>query len=536
MITISKQDDSKVMVKQLGIDGTPGLKRARPTVATSRYIDVMKLLAETVHTHPWTFSTVDAVARSVVGSGWKIIPKEGYESLATKRGKRTVDNFLNYSRKTRGNIRDFIGFPSKLSQTVSSYRLFGQASWNIIKEGNRCVGFDVLSGYTVPNIDEHGNFLEPAFIHYPWDGSKEVEFGIGDIVYFFNPGVTGRILGESPYESLIDVSLPADFYAALSYRSVLENVNAPYNGVWVVDPTVSDEDFDLFVNLLQERYTGAENFGRNPLVIRGMAEFKETESNRKDSAPYIDGRQFSREEMFGVTGVAGNKLGLSSDFNKANIRETRREFHESVLRPLFDVIEGVINDQVISGVLGVDFWEFKFNRPDITTALEQASIDMRYLQFGVFSPNEIRAQHGVAPRKDGDEYYIPGTTTGDVTRPKSGQQGKQEIEGEENPDTSTNPLPVERPPRDEASISNSADNDKRALIIKEIKNWRKITLEGMDGKRPHKKFIPESIPSHVALNINELLESSYGDFDDVKKIFNAAILLYEENDDVQQNA
>jgi hypothetical protein len=527
MITVVQKPDEhnlQSITKRIDIGDKLGVQTKRSRLVTSQYIEVMKLLAETVHSHPWTFATVDAVSRSVVGSGWKIVPREGQEHLATKRGKKRVLEFLNYSDREWTNIKDFVDFPSKLAQTVSSYRLFGQAAWHLIKDGNTYVGFDVLSGITIPNIDEEGYFLEPAFIHQPWDGAKEIALDLEDVVYFYNPGVTGRMLGESSYESLVDISLPADFYAAISYRSVLENVNAPYNGVWIVDPTVSDEDFEMFVNLLQERYTGPENFGRNPLVIRGMAEFKELETSRQDNAPYIDGRQFGREEMFGVTGVAGNKLGLSSDFNKANIRETRREFHESVLRPIFQVIEEAIDRQVIQRCLNIDSWTFMFNRPDITTSLEQASIDMRYLQFGVFSPDEIREQHGILPRKDGNggDYYIPGTTTGDVTSPKSGQQGKQEIEGEENPDTATDPMPVERPPRDEASISNSS------LSIRELKNWRKIVLEHMDGKRTNKSFSPEHISVELARSINELIEQSDGDFEVIKKVFSAAIMLYEE--------
>lgn len=112
-------------------------------------------------------------------------------------------------------------------------------------------------------------------------------------------------------------------------------------------------------------------------------------------------------------------------------------------------------------------------------------------------------------------------TTGSVTGPKSGQQGKQEIEGEENPDRLTDPIPVERPPRDEASISN-------AMIIKELKNWRKIILEYMDGKRNHSSFTPEFIPVAMANSINELLEQSVGDFNAIKKLFSAAIMVYEE--------
>jgi hypothetical protein len=502
----------------------------RSKLVASNYIQTMRLLAEVVHIHPWTFATLDAVTRSVIGSGWKIIPREGKEKYATRAGKRVIENFLYYRNRRWRNIRDFIEFPQKLSQTISSYRLFGQASWSLVRDGDKYIGFDVLSGITIPNVDENGNLLSPAFIHKPWDKSKDLEFELDEIVYFCNPGVTGRILGESPYEALLEVTLPSDLYAAVTYRSVLENVNAPYNGVWVVDPSVSDEDFEMFVTLLQERYTGPENFGRNPLVIRGMAEFKEIETGRKDTAPYIDGRSFSREEIIGVTGVAANKIGLSGDFNKANLREARREFHEAVLRPLFEAIEDVINEQVFVRVLGVEEWVFRFNRPDITTALEQAAIDMRYLQWGVLSPNEVRRQHGLDPRENGDDYYVPSETTSTIIQ--GGQQGKKEIDDEESIETMGDIPSNPRPPRDEEMITNSLVN--RSTIKNELKNWRRIVLEYMDGKRRSKYFVPRYIPKPLYNQIERML-SCCEDFDSVKKVFAAAIELY-EGDYVGENA
>jgi HK97 family phage portal protein len=501
---------------------------------THEFHETAAELVEAASVHPYTFATMDAVTRSAIGTGYQIVNVDEFKAGATKLQKKKLLAFLNYIDRRWDNIKDFQSFPDKLAQTINVYRLIGQASWEIIRDGNgNPVGFDVLSGVVIPNTNERGYFETPNFRFYPWNKSQPIDYHRDNIVFFSNAGIRGRITGESVYESLTSTAMISDMFAAISYRSLFENVNSPYNGIWKIDPVTSDEDTEMVMSMLDDMYTGAYNYGRNPIAVRGGLDFVSINSRNKEDAPYIEGRHYNREEFLSVTGVDGNKLGITESSNKANMRETRREFHENTLRPLFIRLEEDIYNQVCVRLLGIKGWKFQFNRPDITTAVEQMSIDMRALQWGIQNPNEIRAQRGLDPRAGGDVFYLPlnlatvdpsGKVTdvseghGEGDTPAKEEGGK--ASDEENPEQATNEQdkPEEvREPSDERPVSS------KFAQIDELKKWRKLHLQMMDGKKPFRKFEPKFIASDDAEQVSKMLMLHSGDFETTKKIFDAAI-------------
>ena len=483
---------------------------------TPKRFDELRALANAARMHSWTGASVDVVARSVVGPGWKLVRVDGFDG--TEQERDALLRFFRGDHKTWDNIKDYTSFASKIYHTVSSFRLFGQAAWELRYTDGVVTGFDVLSGYTEPNVDERGNFKSPAFTFYPWSGGDPVSFEASEIVYFYHPGVTGDIRGETVYESLSYMTIPADIYAATVYRELFQNVNSPYNGVWEVDESVSDEDFELFVSLLEERYSGVENFGRNPLVVRGKVDFKEIRSRSREDAPYLEGRRFNQEEISAATGVHGLKLGVTREYNKANMREARRDFFETVLLPLYKHLEDQIYNQVIVRLFGAPGWRFKFNPPDFTTALEDATIRMRYMQYGVYSPNDIREQMGEEPRPGGDIYYRPANTIVDG----EGDPGAND-DGNGPDDTGTGPSSSdpERVPTDETHPEHAVLKNRD--IVRELKAWRKHVLRAMDGKIRPRPFVRKNIPEHLYDVISEQLEKlPEDDFEGVKALFSAA--------------
>lgn len=485
-------------------------------------IAMMEVIAEASRKHPYTFATVDAVSRSIVGSGWKFSPTEGLEEEATEESLAPIKLFFESGARDWSHISDFASTSDKFAQMINSFRLFGHSALEITKTKSGVpVGFDVLSGITFPNLTDKGYFKTPNFTFRPWGGGNPTDFHRDDIIYLWNPGILGNVGGESPYESLANTTLPSDLYAAVAFRELFKNTNSPYNGVWELDPDVSDDDFDYFVELLEERYSGAENYGKNPLVIRGAVNWKGVTSRSEEDAPYLEGRNFSREEFYATTGVDGNKLGTTGTANKSNIRETRREFHENTIRPLVKRLEENLYFQVMIRLFDAPQWHLRFTKPDITTAMEQAAIDMRYMQWGVFSPNEIRVERGYDPREGGNIYYVPlnmaqiesdgtyrepaGRNDGEnVNDDDTGDDGSSGGDGSSSDDT--------RPPRDD-------ENPDSTKLIKELKNWRKYHLRAMDGKKPYRTFRCEYLSDELSKHIQECLDMAGNDFDKVKTIF-----------------
>lgn len=511
-----KQKASRFSVQKL----SPLGESIKKTVGQENRTTVLRTLVEAALNHPWTFATVDSVARSVVGSGWAFVPVQEFADQAKDDDLQEIQSFFNFRSRRWDNVKDFQSFPDKIGYTVATYRLFGQTGWEVIRDGaGRPVGFDVLSGIIVPNVDERGYFKSPAFVLVPWDkNKKEVEYDVDEIVYFYNAGIKGSVGGESMYQSLTTTSLPSDLYASQAFRELFKNTNSPHNGVWEVDPSVSDDDFEAFLAILEERYTGVSNYGRNPLAIRGNVKFNEYTSRSKEDAPYLEGRNFNREEYYGVTGVNGNKLGVTQDANKSNIRESRREFHENVTRPFFNKMEDNIYDQVMVRILNFPQWRLKFNQPDFSTALERATIEMRELQWGTSTPNEMRVARGKDPLPGGDVRFFPINMAmvdedGNVQVVTGDSRNSQEDTDGDSDGNNPNADDV-RAPRDD-------ENPDSTNVLKEIRQWRKCHLRAMDGKREMKDFECKYIPPQIEKMVKRQLKGCGEDFAMVKNIFDS---------------
>ena len=431
-------------------DVTVGANFLSDTDIVAKRFRSLSAILRAYQSHSWTNATVNVVGRSIIGIGNSLVPDEEYEGYASAASKAKIKRFLEFQNARYENIKDFVGFSSKIAQTAMSLRLLGQCAWEIVRVNGVPVGFDIVSGFVRPNVDDHGNFLNPPFVATPWTAKSHHEtigYELEDIAYFFDSGVTGNVTGETAYDSLAVTAIPSDLSAGTSYRELFYNSNAPYNGHWEVDSSVSNDDFDAFYNLLEDRYSGPENFGRNPLIIRGTVDFKPTQSRSSEDAPYLEGREFNRQEISAVTGVDGNKLGVTGASNKANMRETRREFHENVMRPLANWLEDEIYRQVFVRILGVKGWRLRFNRPDFMNALEQSTIDSRDIQSGILSPNEVRIRRGMDKREGGDEFYVaPGSQV-----PGENESGNPDP-AKATPDDSK-AKETERPPRDESDTS-----------------------------------------------------------------------------------
>lgn len=500
------------------------------------------LLRKASMKHSWTRATVMTIARSAIGSGFSIIRHPVFgrqEEDAVENRQATFKDMANVYTFLFGNndedikyIQDIQPNASKIMYTIASLVFYGQAAWEIIKDENGVVtGYNVLPGFVFPNVRANGKFKRPAYFYRPWNSMKTYEFkNPKDIVYITWPGTDMSIFGSSEYIAAAESSIPSDLYAAAVYRAHFENINAPFNGFWIVDKETKDEDFKKFMSLVFNRYTGVKNFGRNPIVIRGSAEFKEMRSRSNDDAPYMEGRRYNQEEISAVSGVSSSKLGLGSNVNRTNFREQRRDFWETTLRPIYAIVEEAIYQQVFVRIFNKREWMLSFNQPDQNTQLEQSSILTRYYQNGVMNPNEIRYELKMPPRIDewGDKYYDPAQIQtvsqeqkiGDQqdTRNQSGQNRANENESDRSGD-------MKRPPTSDRPQSEEGSPNKN--VISELRTWKKFASKVADKKRSYRAFESEHISKDTASQIELFIQENIDNKDEIKLFFEELIDLIE---------
>ena len=166
---------------------------------------------------------------------------------------------------------------------------------------------------------------------------------------------------------------------------------------------------------LEEFRSGGEQEGKNLILEEGM-DYARIAMTAED-AQWIESRKFSRTDIAMFFGVPPHMIGdtekstswgtgieqQSIGFVAYTLEDHLTMWEEAINRDLIDP-EGKHNDNLYA----------RFNR----AALVKGDIKARWeayvkgLQWGVYSPNEIRALEDQNPRDGGDVFYPPPNTAG----------------------------------------------------------------------------------------------------------------------------
>lgn len=464
-------------------------------------------LSDAARAQSWLRASLSTIGKSLVGPRFSFAKVEGFEDKATEEDLAVLRDFYGLGAPSREftNYRDFFTTGAKLYATAVSLSLGGFAAWEIRRNAlGFPISFDYIPGFVRPNVDSNGAFLKPAFIQTlsshlsvtaSWDDPD-------DIVFFARPDFGGMAF-SSDLEALVNFALPSDMHAAMSWLSMHKNRNAPLDGYWEADPSMSDESFKELQRILKKRYSGSQGYGRSPLVSRGALSFKRIQRG-EDEAPYLGGRDYARQEIAAVTGVPGSKLGVTSEMNRASSREAKRDFYETQVEPLQALIEEATYSQVHVRLLGISGWRLKFGNPAFVNEIEQASIDKTYISSGVWSPNEVRANQGRDKRKGGDKFSDP-------TRQNLG--GRTPVAEPDVPDPAEDEDPVEGSEPEEPRPNEQA-------AIAELRKWKRFAIRGIGRKR--RKFESDILPADLCSTVQELLDSLGNSTNAIDAIFYAA--------------
>jgi HK97 family phage portal protein len=494
-------------------------------------------LMDVIEQHGYLKSSISAVGRGALGAWWTIAEHPLYMGKGDESTKEKLYEFYSSNRRNWDNIKDFQSMAYKIVAAAMYLKYFGQAAFYIVRNKRGTpISLDFLHGLIVPNVDSEGYFKSPAFYQFKDRQALErIDFSADEVVFISNPDMRGNPMGGSDAESLTTFSLPTDIYLMAAARNYLQNADNP-EAIWELPEDVTDEAFNEFAEVISKRYRGATNAGKNPIVVAGELNYKELRRMPED-LPYADSRDIARNEVIATSGSSAVKLGLADGQSQANAREFRQEFLESTLVPVFKMIEVAFYEQIHRRQFGIKEWMFKFEHPDFLTAVERATVHMRYIQTGVKNPNEVRAEEGLAPREGGEEYV-------DVTaQSKAGNEQGSPPEGrEDRPDKPSNTgeptLDDQDPPRGDQhdepnrprSLSPNIDKD---ALIDELYTMRDFTVGRVKKEMSLREFKSDILPEDVRQLANDFILSrdwSVEDIDEIKEYFNSAIDLVKESE------
>jgi hypothetical protein len=464
-------------------------------------------LMDTINAHGYTRAAMSVIGRTSVGTWFDIVKNKENKEKARDLQRRKLKEFYFMKKREWDNIKDYYGMPYKLMISVMYLRYFGQAAFHILRDNaDRPIGMDFLHGFVIPNVDEMGYFKEGgAFFQFPLnDRRKFVSYNDPrDIVYLVNPDWEGYSTGGTDIRSLVNYSLPLDIYLQTAAREYLKNRNKP-EAFYIVSNDISDTAFDELVGAIEAKYSGPSNIGRNPVVLQGELDIKETRQLPRD-LPYQEARKDTRTENLAVSGVPGAKLGISEDLSGGNLRELRREFHESSMEPIFTFVEQGFYDQIHVREFDYSGWDFKFKMPDFLTEVEKATVDMRYYSIGTLTPNEIRNQRGLDERTDElgdmfvdevDQMNAPSNTPLENPDTGSPPEGR-----EDEPDAPAN---TGEPTNDDQDPPRGDNHDDESIKWRnEILKARSYLVNSIRKGKPLREFKSDIIPQEIMDDINE---------------------------------
>ncbi|MDE8654780.1 phage portal protein [Novosphingobium album (ex Liu et al. 2023)] len=175
---------------------------------------------------------------------------------------------------------------------------------------------------------------------------------------------------------------------------------------------LSDTAYDRLKESLEEYRSGGDEEGSFLLLEEGL-EWKPMSLTIADMA-WIEAKKLSRSEVCMFYGVPPSMIGDNSGSDSnwgTGLEQKSNGFQAFGLEDHYTMWEEGITCDLLT-----DPHYARFNR----SALVRSDIKARWgshvqaLQWGVMSPNEVRALEDMNPRDDGDIYYPPPNTSGDA--------------------------------------------------------------------------------------------------------------------------
>jgi len=161
------------------------------------------------------------------------------------------------------------------------------------------------------------------------DGKRYV-LGSNDAIHHMLPDPSCPYWGLSPMQAA-SRSIDVDRESADWQKSMLENHMVP-PGVFTIEGSMLDEEFDEHRAMMAEQYQGALN-SRSPLLLGGEVKWQQLSTTAAE-LDFKESRKLTREEIASVFGVPPPVVGLLDRATYNNIETARAIWWEDTLLPL----------------------------------------------------------------------------------------------------------------------------------------------------------------------------------------------------------
>ncbi len=203
-----------------------------------------------------------------------------------------------------------------------------------------------------------------------------------------------------------------DSLALAQHGSTVFRNGARVSGVLETDKVIGQEGISALKESLEAFRAGGDNEGKD-LVLEDGLKYKAMAMSSQD-LQWIEARSFGRADIAMFYGVPPHMLGVTEKSTSwgAGIEEQTLGFLAYTLEDHLTMWEDAIEAHLTNPDDGI---YARFNR----AALIRSDTGRRkefytgMVQWGLMSPNEVRALEDMNPREGGDIYYQPPNTAGE---------------------------------------------------------------------------------------------------------------------------
>ena len=304
--------------------------------------------------------------------------------------------------------------------------LYGNAYALITRSAGRIIAITPLDPRRVQVIQNDD--LSLKYRYRRKDGSY-IDFKQSEIFHLVGPSLDG-IIGVSPItyqREVMGASLAMEKHGANTFKN-----GAQVGGALVHPKGLSDAAIaNIRASMDAYRVDGREA-GKFPLFEEGL-KFEQFSLSAAD-AQWIENRKFTRSEIAMFYGVPPHLIGDTENSSQlgSNVEQQTQAFVSFTLETEIKSWEDTINTDLLTD-READIYA-RLNRNSLIRGDIKARWDSYRsgLQWGVWSPNEIRGFEDENPRQDGDIYYPPPNMSGKPAAQTETGQDDTSKEGDQN--------------------------------------------------------------------------------------------------------
>jgi phage portal protein BeeE len=256
-------------------------------------------------------------------------------------------------------------------------------------------------------------------------------------------------------------------YGVPAYAVIFEGVT--------MDPTVNEEITKYFETTLK---------GSNHKTLcmstpkGGIIKFERLSVEQKEASFRIY-KKDNRQDILASHRVPPYRVGVieQGQLGGSVAGESDQIYLESVINPRQEEWMWIINQLIIKEGFGITKWEFVFDDINIANKATDATVYNSYIEKGVMTPNEARAELGLEPYVGGDVFYISGALI------PAGLAPEVELEGEQ---AEENAAGEQKPKKTAEGEKEEGTKKRRKLVKRRIRALKIISdAEGLEAKKEY---------------------------------------------------